>query len=134
MRATDKSGLLTKEEMLTNGNNANCGFADEIVSYIYDESGEVERRKFETHLAGCSTCTDEFAAISNARFSVFEWQKEEFAQLPTPKIVIPYARDAVRDQADSPGFFASLGAFLTFPRFAAAAGAIVLGVGLGVER
>lgn len=76
--------------MLSNGNSG-CGYSDEIVSYIYGELGSTEMRQFETHLGSCSECTDEFAAISNARFSVFEWHKEEFAHLATPEIVIPYA-------------------------------------------
>lgn len=117
--------------MLTNGNNANCGFADEIVSYIYDESGEPERRKFETHLAGCSVCTDEFAAISNARFSVFEWQKEEFAHLSTPQIVIPYTPAKSLAEDSSAGIFAGLRALLTFPTFGFAAAGIVVCLGLG---
>ncbi|CAN5351592.1 hypothetical protein BH10ACI2_BH10ACI2_11810 [soil metagenome] len=67
-----------------------CPFADEIVSYIYDEFGGQEQTAFEDHLADCMKCTDEFAAVSEARFSVFEWQREEFAPLATPRIVIPY--------------------------------------------
>ncbi len=117
--------------MLTNGNKSDCGFADEIVSYIYDETGEPERRKFETHLAGCSTCTDEFAAISNARFSVFEWHKEEFAHLSTPQIVIPYAAARKTVDENAPGFFAGLRGLLTFPKFAFALAGIVACLGLG---
>jgi hypothetical protein len=67
-----------------------CPFTHEIVSYIYGELGGGSELEFETHLADCVICTDEFAAVSNARFSVYEWQKEEFAHLPTPEIVIPY--------------------------------------------
>ena len=54
--------------MLNNGKKQECGFADDIVGYIYDEIGQAERRKFESHLVGCMACTDEFAGISNARF------------------------------------------------------------------
>ena len=120
--------------MLTNGNKVDCGFADEIVSYIYDETGEAERRKFETHLTGCVTCTDEFAVISNARFSVFEWQKEEFAHLSTPDIVIPYAVEqltvAVKDKPA--GFISELRGFLSLvgrPMTAAAVLAVCVGLG-----
>lgn len=121
--------------MVTNGKKENCGFADEIVSYIYDESGEPERRKFETHLIDCSVCTDEFAAISNARFSVFEWQKEEFADLTTPDIVIPYApkRPTVANENAAVGFFAGLRGLLSFPTLPVAVAAVLvvcLGVGL----
>ena len=50
---------------------------------------------FESHLAECSACTDEFAAVSLARFSVYEWHKEEFVPMPTPQIVIPYEEKPV---------------------------------------
>src|SRR5881275_1304390 len=76
--------------MLKNGKNE-CPLNHEIVSYIYGELGGGIELEFETNLADCIACTDEFAAVSNARFSVYEWQKEEFAHLPTPAIVIPYA-------------------------------------------
>lgn len=118
--------------MLNNGNKKECGFADDIVAYIYDEIGSAERRKFESHLVGCMACTDEFAGISNARFSVFEWQKEEFAHLSTPEIVIPYA--AKKREVETAGFFPGLRDMLTLSGWSSAvivAGAVVICIGLG---
>jgi|CXWL01.1.fsa_nt_gi hypothetical protein len=118
--------------MLNNGNKG-CEFSDEIVSYIYDEIDTAGRRKFESHLALCTSCNDEFAGISDARFSMFEWRKEEFAHLSTPEIVIPYAakhRDV--ETAESTGFFAGLTAMLAFVRSPMAIGAgLVVLLGLG---
>lgn len=118
--------------MLNNGNKE-CEYKDEIVSYIYDEIDTVGRRKFETHLASCGSCTDEFAAVSDARFSVFEWQKEEFAPLSTPEIVIPYPARRSEALADGPtGLFAGFAEFFTFARSPLAIGvalAVVLGLG-----
>jgi hypothetical protein len=108
----------------------NCPYNDEIVSYIYGELGEGAASGFETHLADCTVCTDEFAAVSNARFSVYEWQKEEFAPLPTPQFSIPYATAPVSNQA--PGIFAGLRdlfAFGRWPALAAAGAVLALGVG-----
>ena len=118
--------------MLNNGNKKECGFADDIVAYIYDEIGSAERRKFESHLAGCTACTDEFAGISNARFSVFEWRKEEFAHLSTLEIVIPYA--AKNRAVETAGFFAGLCDLLTLSGWSSAvmvAGTVVICIGLG---
>ena len=104
-----------------------------MVSYIYDEIATAERRKFETHLVDCSVCTDEFAEISNARFSVFEWQKEEFTHLPTPGIVIPYAsKRRVVEETVPVGFMAGLRGLLSsagMPAMGAAALLVCLGVG-----
>jgi len=75
---------------MENGKKKGCGFDDEMVAYLYHEIGDVERGRFEKHLARCQTCTDEFASISHARFSVVEWQQKEFAPLATPTIALPY--------------------------------------------
>ncbi|MEO6049778.1 MAG: hypothetical protein ABIP78_00395 [Pyrinomonadaceae bacterium] len=119
--------------MLNNGNKINCGFSDEIVSYIYDEIGVAERSIFETHLADCPVCTDEFAAISNARFSVFEWQREEFSPLLTPEIIIPYAaKQRVVAEDAQVGILAGLrGLFGVALWPAAAAASLLLCLGLG---
>ena len=119
--------------MLNNGNDKQkCPFGDEIVSYMYDEIHGAKRGKFESHLAGCTTCTDEFAGISNARFSVFEWRKEEFAHLPTPEIVIPY--EPKTRYAKTVGFFDGLRDLLTLSGWSSAAmvaAALVICIGLG---
>lgn len=108
----------------------NCGFEELMVAYIYDEATSAERHRFEGHLLDCSPCTVEFASLSNARLSVFEWQKEDFADLATPHFDIPYERaKAVEDEI---GWFAKLrGAFsgFGFPVATAAGVLIVLGIG-----
>lgn len=113
-------------------NNANkeCGFEHEIVSYMYDEIDASRRVKFETHLVNCTSCTDEFAEISHARFSVFEWHKEDFAHLATPEIVIPYEpRKVVVEKAGWFAGFAEVFAFARSPLAVGAAFAVVLGIG-----
>ncbi len=110
-----------------------CGFVNEMVSYIYDEMDAPGRRRFEAHLSSCTACTDEFAAISDARFSVFEWHREEFAHLPTPEIVIPYSRNSkALSDVTSPwlGGFAEMFAFIRSPLTAVAGIAVVIGLGL----
>ncbi len=105
---------------------------DDIVSYIYDEIGEADRTKFETHLRGCHECTNEFAGISNARFSVYEWRREEFTDLPTPEIVIPYVTKTTVEEETSVGLWAGLRGWLTLVKFpAAVAAGLVLCLGLG---
>ncbi len=120
--------------MVNNGNNANCGFSDEIVSYIYDEIGAAERKTFEKHLADCAVCTDEFAAVSNARFSVFEWRREEFEPLATPEFAIPYAEKQHEvDEGVSTGFLAGVRGLLSISGWpVAVAAGLVICLGLGL--
>ena len=120
--------------MLNNGHKKQtCGFADEIVAYIYDEIDRAERTKFESHLAGCAVCTDEFAGLSNARFSVFEWRREEFAHLATPEINIPYpAKQSGATTDVRAGFLDGLRELLTLAGWSSVvAGALVVCIGLG---
>ena len=70
--------------------NPSCSFAKECVSYIYDEMDLSEETNFETHLAECSPCADEIASFSALSFSIKEWRDEEFANLKTPQITIPF--------------------------------------------
>ena len=114
---------------IDNGNNMGCGRSDDIVAYIYDEIASGDRISFENHLADCTSCTDEFAVVSDARFSVFEWHKEEFTKLSTPDISIPYQ---VKSSA-ARGIFATIGEIIRSPGWLVpAAAAIVLVAGIGV--
>ena len=109
-----------------------CGFSDDIVAYIYDEIDPSRVEKFESHLESCTACTDEFAGISHARFSVFEWNKEAFVHLETPEFVIPYA--SKKKAAESAGFFAGLVEMLTLSGWSSAvmvAAGLLICIGLG---
>lgn len=99
--------------MESNFKNLACEFEAEIVSYLYDELAAANRDRFESHLIDCTPCTDEFAELSFSRFSVFEWQKEEFAPLNTPTISIPYPTRGV-EAVDSAGFFPGVRELLGF--------------------
>jgi hypothetical protein len=124
-------------EMFSNVNKKDCGFADEIVAYIYDELAGVERREFEKHLTVCAACTDEFAAVAGARYAVFEWRKEEFAPLSTPEIVIPFEPLSSELEENAPsgilgGVWALFGSTGSRVAFAAAVLACA-GLGLGIK-
>jgi len=73
-----------------NHNINNCFEGELLTAYIY---GELERpaiQKFEEHLLDCDQCQTEFSDLSEARLSVFEWNKFEFEPLSTPNIAIEY--------------------------------------------
>lgn len=76
---------------MRNGKSS-CLFGEELVSYIYGELPAVERHSFEAHLLNCFSCTAEFAELSISRLGVYEWQRDEFAPLETPRFAIPYAK------------------------------------------
>jgi hypothetical protein len=117
--------------MSINGHKT-CEFTDEIVAYLYNEIGDGERAKFETHIASCGTCTDEFAAVSNARFSVFEWRKEQFDSLATPHIVIPELAKQTKADISESGWLAALAGLLSFARSPmAVATALLVCIGVG---
>ncbi|MBK7935455.1 MAG: zf-HC2 domain-containing protein [Acidobacteria bacterium] len=109
--------------------NLVCEFSEAIVPYLYGESSDAERERFETHMADCLPCTDEFAELSFSRYSVFEWQKEEFAPLKTPRIVIPYEERSEAVIGSFAGFRQLLAFNWSTAVGAAAAIAIIAGIG-----
>lgn len=72
-------------------NSSSCAFAEQLVSYLYDEADAREKLKFETHLESCSICADELSAFGFARSAVLDWRAEEFSTLPTPTFDVPFA-------------------------------------------
>jgi len=71
-------------------NFSECKFSGEMVSYMYGELSSDKTSAFERHLLDCSSCTDDFAAISSSRYEVYDWKKLEFDPLETPSFDIPF--------------------------------------------
>lgn len=103
-----------------------CAFNESIVSYMYDEMPARERDRFEDHLLECMSCTDEFAAIADARYGVYEWNKE-FTNIPTPQFVIPYGETVSFVEKVRRAFAFSWG----WPAASAAFASLAVIVGLG---
>jgi anti-sigma factor RsiW len=53
-----------------------CERAEDLLSVLYGEAGEPERRDFEVHLQQCGNCRAEFAAFAQVRESIGEWRDE----------------------------------------------------------
>lgn len=71
-------------------NDVDCKYSNGIVPYMYGEVNGSAATEFESHLLDCQACTDEFAALSVARYEVYDWKKLEFDPLETPMFEIPY--------------------------------------------
>lgn len=76
--------------MNNNHKKEGCGFASELVSYLYGETNAAESSAFEAHIEKCAACADELKAFSGVHFSIGDWKAKEFDRLPTPIIEIPY--------------------------------------------
>jgi len=70
--------------MNNNNHNSTCKFAEQVVSYLYDEISEPEKTKVETHLQNCASCAEEISGFALVRASIQEWRTEDFAHLSTP--------------------------------------------------
>lgn len=67
-----------------------CGFADDLLSYLYEEMSRSEASKFENHLPQCENCTFELSDFSIARSGIRDWKSDTFDRLQTPAVVIGY--------------------------------------------
>ena len=100
-----------------------CGNADVLMSYLYDEGDAAERQRFEAHLAACPACVAEMAQLRGARDGLRAW---------TPTETVLDFR-IVRDTPPVGGRFAWL-AVPQLPAWAQlAAAALVVGVSVGIS-
>ncbi len=72
--------------------DSGCGFSEQLIAFLYDESSGAEKALFEKHLTGCPICADELEVFSGVHFSINDWKLNEFASIQTPTIEIPYER------------------------------------------
>jgi hypothetical protein len=114
---------------MQNKDHNECPFSDEIVSYMYGEMPDGAQLKFERHLSACQVCTDDFAAVSLARFEAYDWKRVDFDPLETPRIVIPYPEKAV-------SFGERISAWVSWVTIVPAAAVVVicLGIAFTVSR
>lgn len=56
--------------------SSTCERADDLVSVLYGEASEGERRDFELHLQQCGNCRTEFSAFVQVRESIGDWRDE----------------------------------------------------------
>ena len=110
--------------MMSKINTPQCSFIGDIVPYMYGEIAAAELSAFESHLVDCTDCTDEFAAVADVRYSVYEWHKQEFVPLATPVISIPYEKP-LATAAGSAGIFAGLRELLSPDRWPVTAAAVL---------
>ena len=114
-----------------------CEFSVDVVPYMYGEASKRVSSAFEDHLLDCELCTEELAAVSFARYEVYDWKKVEFDPLPTPRI-LPFADTAQVPVAASwlDGLRAVLGGGWLVPSsaLAAVAIAVVFGISSLAER
>lgn len=119
-----------------NHQNLSCEFAEEIVSYLYNEMVEAEKSRFETHLSNCSLCADEVADFTSVRSSILEWRNEEFAVLPTPEFEIPFetkTQNPVAAEVSRPWYIAVRDFFTLSPMWMTASTAMaVLAICVGL--
>ena len=75
--------------------SSTCERTEDLVSVLYGEASETERRDFEAHMQQCGNCRAEFAAFSQVRESVGEWRDEALAGFVSAHAVPPVRRSAL---------------------------------------
>ena len=76
--------------------SSTCERADDLVSVLYGEASETERREFELHMKQCGSCRAEFAAFALVRESVGEWRDEALSGfVPAHAAAVPVRKSAL---------------------------------------
>lgn len=104
--------------------NSGCDFAEQIVSYLYDEISDSEKSNFETHLTHCRSCESELSGFTSVRSSIREWCLEDFASLSVPVFERPL-KEKSREVSRSP-FETILAYFTVSPKWVSAGAAFAV--------
>jgi hypothetical protein len=60
-----------------------CGREELLVSVLYDEATDGQRKEFEAHLRQCASCREEFASFRDIRGDLRRWEAG-----PVPRITV----------------------------------------------
>jgi hypothetical protein len=88
-------------EMNEMDNSPVCEHASELISVLYGEASDRERRDFELHMQQCGTCRAEFGAFAQVRESVRDWRDEALAGFVSSEIKAP-ATSSLASSLSSP--------------------------------
>jgi putative zinc finger protein len=72
-----------------------CERAGDLVSVLYGEAGERERRDFELHMKQCGSCRAEFTAFAEVRESIGEWRDEALTGFVSAHSAPPVRKSAL---------------------------------------
>lgn len=122
--------MLIRDMFEKDGRSGECELGVEIVSYLYGEIEGDEKRAFEQHMTGCSSCMAEFASFSSVTSSFSEWKAAAFDHLQTPAIEIAYDTPVAPEGIFSR--FAKFFSFAPWPPVAKGFAAIAILVVLGL--
>ncbi|HXQ72131.1 MAG TPA: hypothetical protein VN844_16670 [Pyrinomonadaceae bacterium] len=75
--------------------SSTCERADDLVSVLYGEASETERRDFELHTKQCDSCRREFAAFAQVRESIGEWRDEALSGFVPAHAAAPIRKSAI---------------------------------------
>jgi len=121
---------------MSNNHKNFCQFAEQIVSYLYDEFEAKEKVKFEAHLKDCRTCAAEFAGFGVVRSSIIEWRDADFSKLAAPNFALPVIEKEISRPAvstESRSWLDEIRKMFSFnPALATALAVAVVGVGIAL--
>lgn len=70
-------------------NSQVCERSSDLISVLYGEATERERRDFQVHMQQCGVCRAEFGAFGQVRASLRDWRDEALAGFVATEVVAP---------------------------------------------
>src|SRR5215467_14123449 len=66
-----------------------CHRAEDLVSYLYGESGPTDALDFRNHLQQCDACRSEFTVFNQLHSSIQDWRSEALGASFSPAAAVP---------------------------------------------
>lgn len=73
--------------------SSECGRAEDLVAYLYQEATQAEARDFENHMQHCASCRAEMKGFKSVREAIGEWHQQALGTIPSPAIALAPAKD-----------------------------------------
>lgn len=65
---------------------SSCARGDDLISFLYGETDELETREFEKHLERCEGCRSELVSFGQVRESISMWKEEALTTSFPPQV------------------------------------------------
>lgn len=111
-----------------------CGHADQLISFVYNEGSVEEINQFQDHLRTCSICQTEIRSLGGVRQLIADWKIEALSSAVESRVQIPASAPRAKSAVAALREFFDLSPLWLKGVTALATVLFFLAIGLGLSR